>query len=128
MKDLCAFLRIVIIAIVLALVVWGFADASETKLEDLVTWEAISRSQFGSEIFYLFSNPNYEEDDRFAIMVVNKQNMIVGLIVIGRDMCFYQNMFGTFVKKELAPELKKKIWGFLRKQVYFHQIGGRLWM
>lgn len=118
-KGFWIFVGTVIIAIVLALVVWSYARA-DYIIESLATWEEVKVIHINKtkksvvRIKLVLKNP-IPCGTVYAIVEIN-QYCIPNYILIGKDIRKFFINEPAYKEVKLKKEAKEKIWTFLRMQ------------
>ena len=112
-KNFWMFIVILIVAIVLALVVWSFARA-DYIINSFATWEEVKVIEGEDKIIFILKNPLYSETV-YAIVEV-KEYGVPSYVLIGKDIRVFVCNEPAYMEIKRTKEAKDRIWIFLRMQ------------
>ena len=112
MKNFWTFVGITIIAIVLALVIWSYANAINVK--DYLNWTkviVVQRNAVKTDV--ILANPK-DEDVIFVIITIINGEDILFYTFVGDDIQTFANTPDGYIDMEFSEKRKKKIWRWLK--------------
>ena len=112
-KDFWTFVGILIVAIVLAITVWSFAQA-DYIIDEFANWEEVWVEENPDEIILVLKNPDLDETI-FAMIKVSRECRCIPIyFLIGRDIRGFVKNKPAYTEFTLNKEVKKTIWTYLR--------------
>ena len=120
MKNFWTFVGITIIAIVLALVIWSYANAINVK--DYLNWTkviVVQRNAVKTDV--ILANPK-DEDVIFVILTVINGEDILFYTFVGDDIQTFANTPKGYIDMQISEKRKKEIWVWLRKIIGLYKI------
>ena len=120
MKNFWTFVGITIIAIVLALVIWSYANAINVK--DYLNWTkviVVQRNAVKTDV--ILANPK-DEDVIFVIITIINGEDILFYTFVGDDIQTFANTPDGYIDMKISEERKKEIWVWLRKIIGLYKI------
>ncbi len=120
MKNFWTFVGITIVAVVLALVIWSYANAIDIK--DYLNWTKVKIVQVNPiKTKIILANPK-DEDVIFAILTVINGEDILFYTFVGDDIQTFANTPDGYIDMKISEERKKEIWVWLRKIIGLYKI------
>ena len=120
MKNFWTFVGITIVAVVLALVIWSYADAIDVR--DYLNWTKVKIVQVNPiKTKIILANPK-DEDVVFAILTLINGGDILFYTFVGKDIQTFANTPKGYVDMQISEKRKKEIWVWLRKIIGLYKI------